>query len=142
MTIANYVNAVKDRLVLDPLISDFQVLRERATLTDGYLRVKTTLVDGSFLEFAEYVQHVADDDSILVVTYSYHWGSADGSLIRRWDNTPHFPDLSDFPHHCHDGATGAVKSSPAMDIFRVLDEIGRTSHVDIIEDAMNDDNVR
>jgi len=36
-----------------------------------------------------------------VVVYSYHWENAERDLICRWDNTPHFPKLSDFPHHVH-----------------------------------------
>lgn len=125
MTIADYLNAIKDRLLLDPLIASFQVIRERSNLTDGYLRVKSTLTDGSMLEFAEYVQHSSADNSISVVTYTYHWARTDSHLIRRWDNTPHFPDLPGFPHHCHRGDTGTVESGQGMNIFAVLDEIGQ-----------------
>jgi len=44
-----------------------------------------------------------------VVVYSYHWESAEGELVFRWDNTPHFPNLPGFPHHVHDGSSGAVR---------------------------------
>jgi hypothetical protein len=37
-----------------------------------------------------------------VSTYSYQWAEADNQLIKRWDNTPHFPDLTGFPDHIHD----------------------------------------
>jgi len=26
---------------------------------------------------------------------------ADGTLRRRWDNAPHWPDVAAFPHHVH-----------------------------------------
>jgi len=94
MTSAEYLNAVKDRLVLDPQIRVFQ---------EGATR-----------------------DAMMVMTYSYYWANADGSLIRRWDNTPHFPALPGFPHHCHH-ATGEVTPSEPMNIFRILEEMQRIS---------------
>ena len=33
--------------------------------------------------------------------YSYHWQDANGSLILRWDNSPHHKEISTFPHHKH-----------------------------------------
>lgn len=124
MTVIEYLDAVKERLTSDPVVSSFSVIRERVTLVDGHLRVRLTLSDGSTFEFSEYVQR-SPDGQIDVVTYSYHWADADGNLIRRWDNTPHFPDLPGFPHHIHDGHTGSVVSGNPVSIFTVLDEIAR-----------------
>jgi len=57
MTISEYLDSVKERLLLDPLVNNFEILRERTTSIDGYLRVKALLSDGGLLEFAEYIQH-------------------------------------------------------------------------------------
>lgn len=124
VTIAEYLDSVKERLLTDPVVSSFQVVRERTTLTDGHLRVRLTLTDGSLLEFSKYVQR-SPDGQINVVTYSYHWTDAHGDLIRRWDNTPHFPDLPGFPHHIHDGRTDTVGPGEPVSIFAVLDKIAR-----------------
>jgi hypothetical protein len=124
MTITEYLNAVKERLTTDPVVAGFSVVRERVTLIDGHLRARLALFDGSVLEFSEYVQR-SSDDQIDVVTYSYHWTDADGNLIRRWDNTPHFPDLPGFPHHVHDGRAGSVVPGQPANIFLILDEIAR-----------------
>ena len=78
MTSAEYLNAVKDRLVFEPQIVAFHVIRERITATDAYLRVKATLADGGVLEFAEYVQQAAIYETMDVTTYSYLLGK------RRW----------------------------------------------------------
>ncbi len=44
--------------------------------------------------------------------------------LRRWDNAPHFPNISNFPHHCHDPSGNITASSltgdPAADLPRVL----------------------
>lgn len=121
MTILEYLTAIKQRLLTDQLIFSFNVVRERATLTDGHLRVRLTLVNSTLLEFSEYVQQA--EDQIQVITYSYHWAEEDNNLIRRWDNTPHFPDLPGFPHHIHDGVTDEVVPGQPVSIFEVLDQI-------------------
>lgn len=102
MTIFEYLEAIKARLLSDPVILNFHLMRERATLIDAHMRARLTLVDDSWLEFSEYVQRTASGQ-IEVITYSYHWADSDGNLIRRWDNTPHFPSLPNFPHHIHYG---------------------------------------
>ncbi len=42
--------------------------------------------------------------------YSFHWQTATGDLIARWDNAPHFPDLITFPYHTHLSSGEAVES--------------------------------
>ena len=126
MTIDAYVEAMKERFVTDPLVTQFHVIRERSTLMDGYLRARLALADGSQLEFSEYMQR-SSDGTIVVITYSYHWADANHELIARWDNTPHFPDLPGFPDHIHDGVTGEVTPGQPMSIFTVLDEIAGRS---------------
>ena len=92
MTVAEYFVTVKERLLTEPSIVEFQITRERTTVSDGYLRARLILSDGSWLEFSEYVQRRAADQ-ITVVTYSYYWVNSRNHLIQRWDNTPHFPTL-------------------------------------------------
>ena len=125
MTIAAYLKRVKERLLNDPVVASFYIIRERSALSNGYLRIRLTLQDGSFLEFSEY-SRPTNNKQIKIVTYSYHWATSDGKLIKRWDNTPHFPKLSGFPHHIHDGHDNTVIPSHETNIFAVLDEITDT----------------
>jgi hypothetical protein len=37
MTIDTYLEAIKERFVTDPLVTQFHVIRERSTVMDGYL---------------------------------------------------------------------------------------------------------
>ena len=126
MTIDAYLEAMKERFVTDPLVTQFHVIRERSTLMDGYLRARLALADGSQLEFSEYMQR-SSNGAIVVIIYSYHWADANHELIARWDNTPHFPDLPGFPDHIHDGVTGQVTPGHPMSICTVLDEIAGRS---------------
>ena len=88
------------------------------------VRPLTPALDNDLLEFSEYFQQTPDGN-IQVITYSYHRAVKSNQLIRRWDNTPHHPDLPDFPHHLHNGIKGAVELRQPVSIFDVLDEIRR-----------------
>lgn len=91
--------------------------------------MRAAIVDGSLLEFSEYVERTPDGQ-MQVAVYSYHWESAGGNLIRRWDNTPHFPGLPAFPHHIHDDRSGVVLPGEPVDIFGVLYHIRRALAAD------------
>jgi hypothetical protein len=120
-TVAEYHQAVKARLIADPLVLQFDIQRERRTADDGYLRARLLLDNEEELEFSEYVRRVRDQ--VQVVTYSFHWTDANGKLICRWDNAPHYPDLPQAPHHIHDGHQDNVLPSASMTIAEVLDKI-------------------
>ncbi len=55
--------------------------------------------------------------------YRYHYQTAEGELIRRWDNAPHHPDVETFPHHVHVG--DEVIATDPVDHKDVLGEIAR-----------------
>jgi hypothetical protein len=120
-SVAEYHQAVKARLIADPLIVRFEIRRERRSVDDGHLRACLMLHNGDKLEFSEYVRYV--HNRIEVVTYSFHWTDSSGRLIRRWDNAPHFSHLPQAPHHIHDGDKGKVLPGSPRTIVEVLDEI-------------------
>ncbi|MFZ1756274.1 MAG: DUF6516 family protein [Caldilineaceae bacterium] len=122
MTIDQYSGAIKERLLRDPIVVSFHVVRERATVVDAHIRVRLTLTGGNYLDFSEYA-HRTPEGRIVVATYSYHWADAEQKLICRWDNAPHYPHLPNFPFHLHIGVEETIHPSEPMDIFAVLDEI-------------------
>jgi hypothetical protein len=124
MTPAEYVEAIKERLLTDSTVASFAILRERVTDTEAHLRARVVLANGQTLEFSEYAK-IGADDQMSVVTYSYHWADALGALIQRWDNTPHFPALANFPYHSHAGPSNAPSPAQPMTLFTVLDDIAR-----------------
>ena len=124
MTIAEYLDTIKERLLTAEAVASFRILRERSTLTDGYLRARLTLSDGSRLDFSEYARR-SPEGEISVVTYSYHWADAGDNLIQRWDNTPHHLDLPGFPHHIHVEREDNLLPSQPVNILAVLDQVTR-----------------
>lgn len=77
---------------------------------------------GIFLEMAEYF--TLDGGEILTQDYRFQWMNEDKTVLRyRWDNTPHFPELPEFPHHVHNGLDGNVMPHYLMNFEKVLEEI-------------------
>jgi len=84
------------------------------------LAAKVLFYDRSMLSIVEQVIPV-DDWNIERLVYSFHYQHPDGTLIFRYDNSPHFPDLPTFPAHKH--TPDGVMPSPAPDLAEVLREI-------------------
>ncbi len=61
-----------------------------------YIKIKAYIKDNSELFIREYSDEYERN-------YSYHWQKKDGSLLIRWDNAPHYKDITTFPHHKHIG---------------------------------------
>ena len=53
--------------------------------------------------------------------YAFQWMDYDNTLIIRWDNSPHFPSLDNYPHHKHI-ENNTVPSSETT-LFEVLQYI-------------------
>ena len=70
--------------------------------------------NGNILEFAE---SITPDR----VRYRYHYMNADGTLIFRYDNVPHYPEFATFPHHKH--LQDTVMESDQVNLRQVVEEV-------------------
>ena len=117
----NYLYRLYDTIIsrgnieLELLVFDDQS-RQRGSI-EGRLR----FYDGSLLEFDEVV--LLRDEHIAKLRYAYHYQNSSGELIFRYDNVPHHPDISTYPHHKHIGST--VESAQPPELNEVLGEIER-----------------
>ena len=71
------------------------------------------------LDFSVYIIP-AENDTIEIISYRYHWQDKNEKLITRWDNTPHFPRLPNSPHHIHNSETEEAAAGNSIHIFEVL----------------------
>ena len=95
-------------------VLSFDVLDHRVWHTGSYLRLRIVLRDGSELHTREYLD---EHDR----KYAFHWQTAEGDLLIRWDNAPHHPDLNTHPDHKH--IEGGVESSGEVSLDEVLSSI-------------------
>jgi len=104
-------------LFISAAVSSFRVLRRETSDEEGYIRIKCFLSNGDTLEFSEYVE--LKGNGVHIVTYTYHWQTAKGPLVTRWDNVEHHKKVKTFPHHLHLSDDTVLDSSP-MNLKKVL----------------------
>jgi hypothetical protein len=126
--VEDHLEGILNELFVSPVVSSFKVLKREVGDEDGYIRVKCTLSNGDILEFAEYLQVLKN--KIHIETYSFHWQTADGILVKRWDNVEHHKEIDSFPSHIH-LSDGRVITSNQMTLKKVLKNIEKTIPLDI-----------
>jgi len=93
-------------------------IEEILTPKRANLRIRIRFKLGHLLEINEAV--VVVDDRIVPLDYRYHCQDDQNRLIFRYDSTPHFPGMVNFPHHKH--LTDEVIASGKPDIEQVVQE--------------------
>ena len=130
MNTDEYVTAIHLALIDSLIVENYNVIRQRVTSQSGYLRVRVELANGDFLESAEFFR--LTPDGIQVGDYRHQWMNGERHALRkRWDSTPHHPDLENAPHHCHDGSEETVIPGRPTSIRDVLSAI--TQEIDQAE---------
>jgi len=124
MTTDEYLAAIHLALVESPIVASYEVVRQRVTSQSGHLRVRVDLTNSDFLEAAEFFR--LTPDGIEVADYRHQWMDGERTILRkRWDSTPHHPNLENAPHHCHDGSEETVVPGQPLSIQDVLAVISR-----------------
>ncbi|HDN80104.1 MAG TPA: hypothetical protein ENG33_06550 [Chloroflexi bacterium] len=98
-----------------------QISMELLSAFIGHIWGRLRFYDGSLLEFEERVRLI---DGIEKTLYRYHYQRADGALVFRYDNAPHYPGLPNFPHHKHIGEQVEPARPPDLsEVLREIDEL-------------------
>ncbi|MEW6274375.1 MAG: DUF6516 family protein [Bacillota bacterium] len=116
--IDDYFDHIITDLITSEIVDDFVFLKKKVTVSDGYLRVRVSLIKNTLLEISIYCQ--SKRSAVELVDYRFHWQDHDGRLIKRWDNARHHPQLSSYPDHVHVGHDANVLSSGKMDFQKLL----------------------
>ncbi|MFN0050332.1 MAG: DUF6516 family protein [Cytophagales bacterium] len=92
MTLDNFYSTTA---FFQSIISEIESIEFTETKTVAKLKSKIRLKEGSVIYLREiYIKG-------LLIDYSYYWFDVDEKLKIGWDNAPHHPELSTFPHHKH-----------------------------------------
>jgi len=75
------------------------------------LRIRVRFYNGCLLQLNEAVIFQTKFEHL---GYRYHFQDKNSELIFRYDNTPHFPDLPNFPHHKHNPAGAEPSKAPSI----------------------------
>ena len=117
-SINTYIEAIQATLRDSPFVHDPKIsVDDRGEV--WFLCADIYFIDNTRLHFRElYIRR----DEPYKRNYAYHYQKADGTLIFRYDNAPHYPDLAEAPHHKHIGEDKVI-SAPPPDLQQILDEI-------------------
>lgn len=116
MNLENRLRDIQIALKLADWFSTEEHIDYNVEFSLGFLFVqgKIVFLDGTILEFSESITPER-------LKYRYHYMKADGTLIFRYDNMPHHPELSTFPQHKH--YQNDTVESTIVDLKHVVEEI-------------------
>ena len=115
-----YFRQIEALITSSGIITSSTITYDKRSSYVGFIRGSTYFLDGSELHFREFVNIQRHVERYM---YVYHYQRADGTLIFRYDNTRHFPDLPNFPHHKHEEDETSVVPTTEPDLQTILKEI-------------------
>ena len=118
--IDDYFQALLAVIAESRIVRSSNVDFDRRGRFEGVVRGNLYFADDSLLHLREFVNV---EGGIEYLMYAYHYQQADGMLVFRYDDTPHYPDLPTFPHHKHVGSENNVIAAERPDLQAVLNEI-------------------
>jgi len=119
VNVKEYQNQILKLCTDTPFISDFNLTFEEIDEHTCYISGVLDLIDSSSLYVSEYIEVQIQAKCLK---YRFHWQNKDKSLIARWDNVPHYKDISTSPYHLHEGEK--ILPSQEMNFSLIIKEIG------------------
>jgi len=97
--LSDYLNQVEQAIVQceNAYVERYQ--EEILTSQRANLRIRLRFKQTHLLEINEAI--IITDNYLEFLDYRYHFQDEKNNLVFRYDSTPHFPNLSTFPHHKH-----------------------------------------
>ena len=119
MAIELQLEQITTLLTASPLVVSLQVLLADEAVRRSIYKIRCQLLRPAYqLE----VRLIQTEEELL---YSYQLFT-DRPLLR-WDNAPHFPRLSNFPHHLHEEnrkiAPSSLSGDPLSDLAQILNRL-------------------
>jgi len=87
--------------------------------TRGNLRIRLRFSDNTLLEISEAFVLVGREPHRL--SYRYHYQDALATVVFRYDNAPHHPEVATHPDHKHSGEQILASSHPSIE--QLLEEV-------------------
>jgi hypothetical protein len=115
--IEDYNQSLLETIAASPLVRSSEVVLDRRTSQVGLVRGDLYFANDSRLHFRELVEF--QGDVITRHMYSYHYQDSKQIMVFRYDDTPHYPALPNFPHHKHIGSSNEVISAEPPELTAV-----------------------
>ncbi|MBC1197892.1 hypothetical protein H0901_22225 [Microcystis aeruginosa BLCCF158] len=116
--LSDYLNQVEQAIVQHENAYVELYQEEILTSQRANLRIRLRFKQTHLLEINEAI--IITDNYLEFLDYRYHFQDEKNNLVFRYDSTPHFPNISTFPHHKH--LPNDVISCHKPEITQVLKE--------------------
>jgi hypothetical protein len=84
-----------------------------------YIRGTVVFTDASSLDLSLFIQKTGR--ALSVDKYRFHYMDRRGHMVFRYDNAPHHPGLTSFPHHKH--VSNRIIAASFKELSDILEEI-------------------
>ena len=122
--IQDYFDRISSSLAASSWVKSSHLIRYDVTEIDEneilIYSFKIALSDGGLLELSERVVFSKITGTYDITTYRFHWQNSIGSLVKRWDNAPHHPEIATHPHHVHVGQANKIMPSKSVNAADVI----------------------
>ena len=112
--ISDYFKDIELLIRASEVVADKKIDFLEFSSSEGMVRGRLLLVDGSVLEFMEYLKGGSR------LKYRFHLMDKAGEMIFRYDDAPHH-HTSTFPHHKH--APDGIVGSAERGLLDILEEV-------------------
>jgi len=113
-----YLEQIESAVACLPNVYVERYEEEIVTPLRANLRIRIRFASGRLLEVNEAV--IIEEGQLRHLDYRYHCQDASAKLLFRYDSTPHFPALAQFPHHKH--LPNAVIGVAKPDVLAILED--------------------
>ena len=119
--ISTLVKEIEEAISSSSIVTSSSIQRYfSATKKEAYIRGNLIFIDLSLLKFAIYVQEKGK--KLVFDKYRFQYMDYKKRVIFRYDNAPHYKDISTFPLHKH-LRDGKVIESTIPQFHEILEEI-------------------
>jgi hypothetical protein len=119
--ISTFIKKTEESISISPIVTSSSIDKYfSSSKKEAFIKGNLIFIDLSFLEFSIYV--LAKGKKILFDKYRFQYMDYKKRVVFRYDNAPHYRDISTFPLHKH-AQDGTVVESTVPQFHEILDEI-------------------
>ena len=119
-SIDDYFRDLLDKINATAIVRTSDLNFDKRSSMVGFIRGQIFFNDDSILHLKELIDLRKEPVQVM---YVYHYQDISGNLIFRYDNTPHFTELTSFPHHKHTITTTEAIIGEPPDLSEITSEI-------------------
>ena len=121
MQVIDYFSEIQSLIRSSIFVENVDVEYEVKSRSIGIVHGILGMIDGSTLQFMELVN--IKSDKMIRLKYRFHLMTVNDEMVFRYDNSPHHPEISTYPHHKHVKGEEVPRRSKEVGLKDVLLEI-------------------